>query len=110
VTDFEGRFERLERRVEQLETLLRQVLARMPGAPRVDAVIEEVYRDLAQAPCRLLVATLDDVLAVEERPNMPGTIDEWPNWSMALPVPLEELEQRPLAARVAHLLRRGEDG
>ena len=27
-----------------------------------------------------------DAIGVEERPNMPGTVDEWPNWSLALPV------------------------
>ena len=61
----------------------------------VEQVIERVYADLAQAPCLLLTASLDDALAVEERPNMPGTIDEWPNWSIALPLPLEELERPP---------------
>ncbi len=38
---------------------------------------------------------------------MPGTIDQWPNWSIALPVPLEVLEQSPLAARLAAALGRG---
>ncbi|HZH41293.1 MAG TPA: DUF2339 domain-containing protein [Gemmatimonadales bacterium] len=32
----EDRFERLERRVEQLEALLRQVLARIPGSPKAE--------------------------------------------------------------------------
>ena len=32
---------------------------------------------------------------------MPGTIDEWPNWCLALPVPLEEIEQSELAAAIA---------
>jgi 4-alpha-glucanotransferase len=43
---------------------------------------------------------------VQERPNMPGTVDEWPNWSIALPVPLEDLEEAPLAARMAASLGR----
>jgi 4-alpha-glucanotransferase len=71
-----------------------------------EAVIEAVYADLATAPCDLLVATLEDVLAVEERPNMPGTTDQWPNWSLALPVPLEELQRRRLPVRVAERLGR----
>lgn len=78
---------------------------RAPGTDPAE-VIAAVYADLATAPCDLLVATLDDVLAVEERPNMPGTVDEWPNWSIALPVPLEEIEGAPLAARVAGVLGR----
>lgn len=77
-----------------------------PGSDR-EQVITAAYQDLAKAPCYLLVATLDDMLAVEERPNMPGTTDAWPNWSIALPAPLEDLEKGPLAATVASLLHRG---
>jgi 4-alpha-glucanotransferase len=61
---------------------------------------------LAGAPSLLVSATLDDALAVVERPNMPGTITEWPNWCLALPVPLDEIETHPLANRVARVLHR----
>jgi 4-alpha-glucanotransferase len=64
-------------------------------------VIEAVYASLAEAPCALRAAVLDDALAVEERPNMPGTIDQWPNWCLALPAPLEQIEQSALAAAIA---------
>jgi 4-alpha-glucanotransferase len=30
---------------------------------------------------------------VHERPNVPGTTTEFPNWRLALPIPLEEVEQ-----------------
>jgi 4-alpha-glucanotransferase len=45
-------------------------------------------------------------LAVEERPNMPGTIAQWPNWSLALPQPLEEIESATLPKQIARGLRR----
>ena len=80
-----------------------------PGDP-VEEVIAGVYRDLARAPCALLCASLDDALGVEERPNMPGTTGgSWPNWSLALPVPLEEIRRRELPRRIAAELRRGAD-
>ena len=72
----------------------------------VDDVVLGVYRDLATAPCAVLNATLDDALGVEERPNMPGTIDEWPNWRIALPMPLETILADPRVAAVADALRR----
>lgn len=72
----------------------------------VEEVIARVYDDLAAAPCALLTASLDDAAAVEERPNMPGTIDVWPNWSIALPCSVEELEERPLPERIARALNR----
>jgi 4-alpha-glucanotransferase len=74
-----------------------------PSTP-VAEVIERVYRLLGRAPCLLVAATLDDALAVEERPNMPGTVGTWPNWSLALPRPLEELERAGLALAVAAAL------
>jgi 4-alpha-glucanotransferase len=37
---------------------------------------------------------------------MPGTTDQWPNWSIPLPIPLEEIEQEAGPRRVAELLRR----
>ena len=64
------------------------------------------YGALARTPCLLLTATLDDAIGVEERPNMPGTTDEWPNWSIALPCTLEELEDDPRPPRLAAVLRR----
>jgi 4-alpha-glucanotransferase len=51
-----------------------------------------------------VTATLDDALAVRERPNVPGTSLERPNWSIALPLPLETLETAPLARRIAAAL------
>lgn len=76
-----------------------------PGELPVEVVIERIYRLLGQVPCALVTATLDDALAVDERPNMPGTLEEWPNWCIALPVALEELETHPLAQRIADGLR-----
>jgi 4-alpha-glucanotransferase len=67
-------------------------------------VITRVHEALAAAPSRILTATLDDAMAVEERPNMPATTAEWPNWSIALPHPIETLEKNPVAARIARAL------
>ncbi len=76
-----------------------------PEAPP-DEVVAGTYGALGEAPSLLLAATLEDGLAVEERPNMPGTTDEWPNWSIALPLPLEELEGDPRPAAIARALAR----
>jgi 4-alpha-glucanotransferase len=71
-----------------------------------DDMVVAAYDALGEAPCLLLTGTLDDALVVEERPNMPGTVDEWPNWSIALPLPLEDIEAHPGPRRVAKALRR----
>jgi 4-alpha-glucanotransferase len=89
--------------------LIRDRLARLAGlsetAPPAD-VIERTYGALARAPSLLLTATLEDALGVVERPNMPSTVDQWPNWSLALPRLLEELEKAELPRAIASKLRR----
>ncbi len=72
----------------------------------VDEVIESTHRSLAKAPSRVLLATLDDAVAAPERPNLPGTVDQWPNWSLALEKPLEEIETLALPGRIAAALKR----
>ena len=66
------------------------------------------YRQLAASRCALVAATLEDVAQVEERPNQPGSGGNSPNWSLALPVPRERLEELPLAQELAGILARGE--
>jgi len=74
----------------------------------VEDVVTATYDALSNAPCLLLTAGLDDALGVKERPNMPGTLDQWPNWRIALPLPLEEIETDPRPRAVASALdRRG---
>ena len=94
---------------EEGERAIRDKLADWSGSPD-DAdpsdVVVNTYRLLASAPSMILTATLDDAAVVEERPNVPGTVDERPNWSIALPVPLEELEESPVAAVIAEALNR----
>ncbi|HEX9992792.1 MAG TPA: 4-alpha-glucanotransferase [Acidimicrobiales bacterium] len=78
---------------EESTAKMRDRLATMVGADDdtpVGDVVVGAYRLLATAPSMVLSATLDDALGVEERPNVPGTISEWPNWSLGLPVPLED--------------------
>jgi 4-alpha-glucanotransferase len=81
-------------------------MTRSDGATPAREIVARVHESLAKAPCRILTATLDDAMAVEERPNMPATNDEWPNWRLALPQPIEALKTNRLAARIAKALRR----
>ncbi len=89
---------------------IRGRLAAMTGlssrAP-IDEVVERTHQLLAESPSMIVSATLDDALAVEERPNMPATKnDRWPNWSLALPESQENLERSRLALTIASALKR----
>ena len=83
-----------------------QRMTRAPASAPPAEVVARVHEALARAPSRILTATLDDAMAVEERPNMPATHDEWPNWRLALPAPIETLKTSRLAKRIARALNR----
>lgn len=79
-------------------------LTGLRGHEPFEQVVAAVYRRLGQAPCLLLLASLDDALAVRDQPNVPGTTTQWPNWSLALPGGIEALERSALAAAIAREL------
>ncbi len=45
---------------------------------------------LARTRSRILAIMIEDLLNVIDQPNIPGTIDEHPNWRRKLPVPIEQ--------------------
>jgi 4-alpha-glucanotransferase len=88
---------------------LRTKLIDLTGAAEltpVEEVVNVTYARLAQAPSALVVATVEDALCVPERPNVPGTTTEWPNWSIALPGLLEDVLADPRPAQLAATLDR----
>jgi 4-alpha-glucanotransferase len=64
------------------------------------------YRVLSRARSRIVLAQLEDALGVEERPNVPGTTTEFPNWRLALPLSLEEIKRAKGTRRIATLMKR----
>lgn len=46
---------------------------------------------LAKTRSRLLAISLEDLLGVVDQPNVPGTVNEHPNWRQRLPVAIEEI-------------------
>jgi len=70
-----------------------------------DDLVLRAYRYLAGTPCRLLLATLEDVLEETEAPNLPGTVDQHPNWRRRLPLPVEEIFRHDKARRLFAALR-----
>ena len=61
---------------------------------------------LAAAPSRILAIQLDDVLGEVDQINMPGTVDEYPNWQRKLSRDLEDPEIKRLLWDLAAALRR----
>jgi len=51
-----------------------------------------VAKFLARTKSRLMVISLEDLLGVIDQPNIPGTVNEHPNWRHRLPVTLEDID------------------
>jgi 4-alpha-glucanotransferase len=56
---------------------------------------------LGATPSKLVVVALEDVLDEIEQINIPGTIDQHPNWRRKLPVAIEDLAAHKNLRRVA---------
>jgi 4-alpha-glucanotransferase len=56
---------------------------------------------LAASPARLLAISLEDVIELRDQANVPGTIDQHPNWRRKLPLDLERIRDDPRLALIA---------
>ena len=74
-----------------------------------DKIIVAMHEFLARTPCRLVTASLYDVLGEIDQPNLPGTTDQYPNWRMPLGTSLEQIEVDPRVERIAEVLSRRKD-
>ncbi len=78
---------------ERLLTMLRQ-----EGLLDGDGqVVFALHRALVASPCRIVLASYGDAVGDLRQPNLPGTVDEYPNWRLPVadgsgrPLGLEEL-------------------
>ena len=64
-----------------------------------EPVVDAALRHIGRAKSQLAIAPLEDLLALEEQPNLPGTIDEHPNWRRRLCQPVSDLLAEPHTAK-----------
>lgn len=76
-----------------------------PTDGTVHGELVRIHEVLATSPASLVAATLDDLAGATRRPNMPGTIDEWPNWRIPLTPPIETVLSTPLATDVRRVMQ-----
>ena len=70
------------------------------------AIVVPTLAFVARTPSALLLANLDDLLGCRDMQNLPGTLDEHPNWRRKAPVPLEEWKAFGRSNRIAAAIRR----
>ncbi len=69
------------------------------------SVAVALHRFIARTPSRLVAAAADDLAGALDQVNIPGTVDEHPNWRRKLGVTIEEIGGQPLFAAVTAALR-----
>lgn len=70
----------------------------------VSEVISAAHARLARSRAAVVMVTLEDAVGSGKRPNMPGTIEQWPNWRLPLPLTLEQLEADPAVISLARTM------
>ncbi|WP_294390257.1 4-alpha-glucanotransferase [uncultured Sphingomonas sp.] len=75
-----------------------------PDAP--DAAVDAAVGFTAAAPSVLAIIPAEDLFATDEAPNLPGTVDEHPNWRRRLPDTADALFARADVARRIDQLNR----
>lgn len=102
----EARSMRNRERTEAVRLLGLPQEADRPEAFSADIALS-VHRHVAATPSALFAAQIEDLLGMVDQANMPGTIDEHPNWRRRLPAPISELAAheglRAILAAVAAL-------
>jgi 4-alpha-glucanotransferase len=109
--------EEQERRRDRRRLLdaLNQAGTLAPGAakrllPRDDEPVfatelaEAVHCFVGRAKARLALLQIEDALGEIEQANLPGTVDQHPNWRRKLSLPLEQALREPLLHRLAAIL------
>lgn len=75
-----------------------------------DDPVAGLHEALVRSPSRLVVASLGDAVGDLRQPNLPGTLDAYPNWRLPVAGPdgrergIEDLLEDPGVARIAALL------
>jgi 4-alpha-glucanotransferase len=70
-------------------------------APVVDAAIAHI----ARTPSCLALVSLEDMLGLDEQPNLPGTVDVHPNWRRRMAAPTAQLLEAPEVQQRCAILR-----
>lgn len=68
-------------------------------------LVAAVHRYLALSPAMLLMVQIDEMTEEEKQINLPGTVDEYPNWRRRVSLPVEKLSAAPVTQALKQALR-----
>ena len=79
--------------------------ARVEDGAQLSEVILKTHEALARSPAVITMASMEDAVGTERRPNLPGASNHArPNWCIPLPKTLEQIEKDPTVLEIAACL------
>lgn len=76
----------------------------VPAPEETDRVVDAAVRFVAKTEVPLSLIPLEDLLGQTDQPNLPGTINEHPNWRRRLPMAADAvLENDAVARRIGYV-------
>jgi len=77
----------------------------LPAEPTEEDLVVALHALLATSASTLLLTSPQDALGEPRQPNLPGTVDEYPNWRIPLPGTVDEILEHPVVVRALAALR-----
>lgn len=75
-----------------------------PDAENPQAVVDAAVAQVASSQCELALVPLEDLIGLDEQPNIPGVVDGHPNWRRRSPMRAGDIfKNKAIAARTAVL-------
>ncbi|BBK36522.1 4-alpha-glucanotransferase [Allostella sp. ATCC 35155] len=87
--------QRVADRTRLWQAMTKSGTAAGPQPEDATPVVDAALRHVAASRCQLMLLPVEDALALGEQPNLPGTIDEHPNWRRRLPSHVDTLLDAP---------------
>jgi len=69
------------------------------------ALMAALHGYLARSPASILLIQIDDLMQEREQINLPGTVDERPNWRRLLSLSVDQLRGSPVVLALTEALR-----
>ena len=98
------RKERDEDRAALWRTIAPEGSDRHAVPEEADRVLETALGFVGATPAPLAILPIEDALGLDEQPNLPGTIDEHPNWRRRLAPQAADLLEDPRVQHRLHVL------
>lgn len=77
-----------------------------PASDKPGSVIDSAIEFVASSPSPLTLIPVEDIIGLDEQPNLPGTIGEHPNWCRRLPAAVSDILRNSEAKNRLSILRR----